>query len=79
MHVNKGARIRVDHDSKGVFLAVAERDFDTGDDYYPVLLDQDRLENRQTGSVWHRGENVPLRPRFCWIAVLDKDQSVELL
>lgn len=59
MKIEKGTKLVVRHKRKGTFLAIANKDFDTDDEWYSVILDEPFLEGEV--HVWLRGEEVPTR------------------
>ena len=59
MKITKGTKLLVRSSRKGNFLAVANSDFDTDDEWYDIILDQDYLEGM--ANDWVKGEHVPAR------------------
>lgn len=70
MKVNKGDRLKVIDNRKGTFYAIANSDFDTEDEWYDVLLDQEYLAG--LNNVWCKGEKVPARKGISNIEVIDR-------
>lgn len=68
MKILKGTKLRVDDKRKGKFLAVANSDFDTEDERYDVVLDQNYLEGM--ANDWVRGEQVPARNGISKLTVI---------
>lgn len=59
MKIEKGRKLLIKDKRKGNFFAIANKDFDTDDEWYDVILDQDYLEGM--ANDWVRGESVPAR------------------
>ena len=59
MKITKGAKLLVCSDRKGKYLAMANSDFDTDDEWFDVVLDQEYLED--LSNFWVRGEHVSAR------------------
>jgi len=61
MKIKKGDKLPVNCRRKGVYNAVATKDFDTEkDDWDAVALDQDE-PIQGASSVWEKGDDVPCR------------------
>lgn len=59
MIIRKGTKLEIRDRRKGRFYAIANADFDTNDEWYDVILEQDYLEG--LANDWVRGEHVPAR------------------
>lgn len=68
MKILKGTKLRVDDRRKGKFFAVANSDFDTEDEWYDIVLDQDYLEGMS--NDWVKGEHVPARNGLSQLIVI---------
>ena len=63
MKVEKGTILKINHQKKGVFLAIANDTFDTEkEDFYPVSLYQDYL--KCFAMEYFKGDNIPCRNIF---------------
>jgi hypothetical protein len=70
VQVKQGDRIRINDREKGSFTGVATGDFDTeADEFFLVAVDQD-TPVESLGSVWQRGEPIPVRRETAIIEVL---------
>jgi len=60
MKILKGTKLIVNDSRKGVFSAIATEDFDTDQEWYPLVLDEDTpvlgLSNK-----WYKGDEIPCR------------------
>lgn len=72
MKILKGTKLRVTHRRQGTFLAIADKDFDIDDEWYPVILDQDYLQGLST--YWCKGECVPCRKGLVEVFVLGDEE-----
>ena len=70
MIVNKGQLIKVTHVRKGVFEAVAAKDFDTEkEEWYPVVVVfGETIEG--LSRAWEYGTRIPCRRSLCKIEVV---------
>lgn len=67
MKIRKGQTIEVRHIRKGVFKAVALKDFDTvKDDEYPIATWE---YVRGYCFEWYKGDPIPCRRDYCKIKV----------
>lgn len=58
MDIKKGTKLKIYHKRHGVFLGIAERDFNTEkDEFYPITLDQEDLYGANTHWQIHIGKN----------------------
>ena len=73
MKISKGTKLRVDDKRKGRFFAEANSDFDTEDEWYDILLDQDYLGGMS--NDWVRGEHVPARNGLSRITIIEADKA----
>lgn len=65
MKIIKGTLLEVKHDRKGIFKAVATKDFDTEKEtFYPLALCED-VEG--LAGKWKEGASIPCRGEFCTI------------
>ena len=71
MKIKKGTKLLIKDKRKGTFLAIASEDFDTDDQWYSVILDQDYLEGM--ANDWIRGENVPARKGLSEVEVRSEE------
>jgi len=72
MKIKKNDLIEINHQRKGVFRAIAERDFDTQDYFYPVILaSPERVEGLITN--WSLGEKIPCIKQLCTITEIIKN------
>lgn len=73
MIVKKGTRVRVTHQRKGTFEAIAIRDFDTEqEEFYPFAT----LEYVQGMSMnWEAGESIECRNSLCHFEILERKGS----
>lgn len=69
MKILKGTKLKINHNRKGTFLAIAANDFDTDDEWYDVILNQDFLVGYNTD--WIRGDSVPARKGMSEIIILE--------
>lgn len=59
MDIKKGTKLKIYHKRHGVFLGIAERDFNTEkDEFYPITLDQEDLYGANTH--WQNGIVYPV-------------------
>lgn len=63
MEITKGQRIQVHHLRKGIFDAVALRDFNTeSEEWYPLALARGNfVKGLSVGEYWAAGEEIPCR------------------
>ena len=61
MKVQKGDLLNIQHSRKGLFKAVATRDFDTGEEWYPIVVAPDQYVGDASGSIWASGAGIPCR------------------
>ena len=59
MKISKGTKLIVNDRRIGNFFAIANSDFDTDDEWYDVVLDQEHLSG--SANDWIKGEHVPTR------------------
>ena len=67
MKVKKDTILKINHNRKGVFLAKAIKDFDTEEEFYPVVLISKKVDG--LGTIWEKGEEIPCRSSLCKIEV----------
>ncbi len=67
MKVKKGQIVHVRHRRKGVFKAVAEKDFDTKVDEVFYVSPLTTVRSR-TGAEWHPGEKLYIARALCEIS-----------
>jgi len=66
MKIRKGQIMEINHTRKGVFKAIAARDFDTHEEWYPVVLATKEVVNGVANNKnWIEGEDIPCRGAFC--------------
>jgi hypothetical protein len=66
MNIKKGTKLTVYHDRKGVFNAIADKDFDTEkDEWYPVIIDNTPVNGVFTETRWEDGAPIPCRKMYC--------------
>lgn len=71
MKIEKGTKLKIDHCRKGKFNAVALRDFDSTDDWFPVAVAEDNSDVvRGAANDWVPGEEIPCRGSFCTFEVV---------
>lgn len=72
MIIKKGTELEIRDKRKGRFYAIASEDFDTNDEWYYIILNQDYLKGM--ANDWVRGEQVPARKGISEIEVIgDKE------
>lgn len=83
MLIKEGTLLSVDHSRKGEFTAVAKRDFDTEEEFYPIVLVAGK-PNKLGGGIegllgvsagkyeWENGEEIPCRKSLCKIEIMKK-------
>ena len=71
MKIKKGTKLLIRDKRKGNFLAIANADFDTDDEWYSVALDQDYLEG--AANDWVRGEEVPARKGISGVEIRNEE------
>ena len=59
MKITKNTLIQINSSRHPTFNAIAVKDFDTNDEWYPVSLTDDYLEGMS--KYWLKGEEVPCR------------------
>ncbi len=62
MKIKKGQRLQIKHSRKGKLIVIAQRDFDTNEEWYPVLTTEPYEGNFKR---WGTGEVIPCRGMFC--------------
>ena len=75
MNITKGTKVKVNDKRKGIFYARANSNFDTDDEWYDLILDQDYLDGMSTD--WVRGERVPARKGLSHIEIIEADKGEE--
>ena len=63
MKIKKGTKLLITHFRKGRFKGIALNDFDTNDEFYPIVLNQDYKVG--ISLDWEQGEKIPCRGKFC--------------
>lgn len=71
MKIEKGTKLIVRDKGFGTYLAIANKDFDTDDEWYSVILDENYLEGEV--YVWVRGEEIPARKPWCEVEVRSEE------
>lgn len=56
---NKGDRVLVQDSRKGKFKGIVAEDFNSHDEWYPIILDQDCLNGLT--NIWIKGDRIPCR------------------
>lgn len=63
MRVKEGQLVRIFHSRKGLFFAVAVRDFDTEvDEFFPVAVAEGYVYG--LSDAWAVGEEIPCKARL---------------
>jgi hypothetical protein len=70
MQIKKGSLVKVIHSRKGSFTGRAAEDFDTSDEFYPIILADNVVEGITTD--WEKGELIPCRGSLCEITQIGK-------
>jgi hypothetical protein len=73
MKITKGTKVKVNDKRKGIFYARANSNFDTKDEWYDLILEQDYLEGMS--NDWVRGERVPARKGISYIEIIEADKE----
>lgn len=73
MKITKGTKVKVNDARKGIFYAKANSNFDTEDEWYDLILEQDYLEG--LNNDWVRGEYVPVRKGISYIEIMEEDKE----
>lgn len=66
MHIKEGTRLKVYHNVKGEFIAEADRDFDTTDEFYPLVVLQP-VTGRN--NKFKKGQTMVVRSNLCTVRV----------
>lgn len=68
MNFQKGDLLNIDHKRKGLFKAIATRDFSTDEEWYPIVVAPDEyvkgLAHSRTSlgfAGWQEGDEIPCR------------------
>ncbi len=70
MIIKKGQKLKVIDNRKGTFNAQAIEDFDTTDEWYQVVVDQeDAVAGASNGEYWFRGDKIPCRKGIATIKI----------
>lgn len=72
MKIAKGTKLLVRSKRKGKYRGIAGSDFDTEDEWYDIVLDEDELEGMV--NVWYRGESVPARKGIDFVEVVEIEE-----
>lgn len=71
MDIKKETKLKIYHKRHGVFLGIAERDFNTEkDEFYPITLDQEDLYGANTHC--QKWDSVPCRNTLCKIEIIEE-------
>jgi hypothetical protein len=70
--VKKGTLLLVKSSRKGTYKAIALRDFDLRDEWYPVALaETDKsIVGMNPSNIWIPGDEVPCRASLCTVTFL---------
>lgn len=66
MKIEKGTNLIISDRRKGTYRGTAKRDFDTKDEWYPMIA-QEHVSGMSTD--WYPGDEIPCRSCFCKIEV----------
>ena len=66
MHIKEGTRLKVYHNVKGEFYAEADRDFDTTDEFYPLVALQPVAGRNKK---YKKGQTMVVRSNLCTVRV----------
>mgnify|MGYP001588909923 CR=1 FL=1 len=66
MKIEKGTLVKIAHARKGTFYAIAAKNFDTEDDWYPIAVAENNA-NAVCGITmrWFPGEHIPCHRTLC--------------
>ena len=67
MKIKENTELIIRHNRKGLFRAIAEKDFDTDDEWYPILT-LEPVEGK--ANEWDIGERIPCKGKFCRLQVV---------
>lgn len=67
MNYKKGDLLLIEHCRKGNFFGRAKRDFNTDEEFYPIISDEIRSIDGLNNS-WENGEEIPCRKSLCRIS-----------
>ena len=66
MNIKKGTKLYVNHSRKGKFYAYAEKDFNTNDEWFPIILSEKSfVQGMNPTTNWRSGERIPCRSSLC--------------
>ena len=63
MRIKKGQLLKIDHARKGLFVAVALRDFESKEETWFPVATTERCDGG-LGTTWAPGEEIPCRASF---------------
>lgn len=70
MIVKKGTLLKVNHERKGIFTGIAQKDFDTKKvEFLPIAVAQKKVVDGMN-VWWEEGETIPCRNTFCKIEII---------
>lgn len=74
MEITKGQRIQVHHLRKGVFDAVAQRDFNTdSEEWYPLALARGNfVRGLSVATYWEAGDEIPCRKSLSTLILVNE-------
>ena len=76
MKIAKGTHLQITSSRKGQYMAVAEEDFDTADEWYPVIVGKAQKVVGMSED-WLPGEQIPCRGSFVKeLLIIDGDGIV---
>jgi hypothetical protein len=71
MIIVKNTIVEVNHCRKGIFMAMAEQDFNLEDEWYPLkIVQSEAIIGLRT--VWKEGESIPCRNSLCKIKIIEE-------
>ena len=66
MKIKRGQILQISHSRKGIFNAIADKDFDSiMEEFYPVSLVSNEVNGLSTS--WVKSESIPCKAKLCKI------------
>jgi len=75
MKIKKGTLCFVKHSRSGNWYGVAYEDFDTEDEWYSLILDEEAGRSG-LNTEWEKGEKMPCRKSLCKIEIINEDNNL---
>jgi len=68
MNIKKDTILKIKHSRKGTFIGKAIKDFNTNDEWYPIVVEDEEVKGINT--IWEKGEDIPCRNSLCSIEII---------